>query len=365
MRDDAKQAERLAVVRDLVLRHGWNSTCYQILNPGLEHWVDSAGEGAVGFVRQPGYWVAAGAPVCPVDRLAEVSRAFEAAAAAAGCHVCYVGAQDRMRAVCEWRPDHAVVAIGAQPVWDPRAWAAVAAGHRSIRTQLNRGRNKGVGVTAWDPERARADDRVRGCLREWLACKPLPPMHFMVEPDVLDGVVCDRRVWVAERAGRVAGFAVASPVPGRDGYLIEEIARAPWAPNGTAELLIDACMRGLAEHGALYATLGLVALASRAGPWAGRNPLWVRVLFGWARAHGRRFYNFDGLERFREKLRPAGWEGVYAVSNRRPFPPAALWAMAGAFCAGSPVRMLTTAVGKAVKQELCWASHPADRGGTG
>jgi lysylphosphatidylglycerol synthetase-like protein (DUF2156 family) len=355
------ETSRLAAVRLLVLRFGWNSTCYQILNPGLEHWLDPARPAVVGFVRRDRYWVAAGAPVCASDDLAAVSRAFESAAAAAGCRVCYLGAQERLRQAHEWRPDHAVVAVGAQAVWDPRDWPRTAAAHRSIRTQLQRARNKGVRVDAWDARRARADAGVRDCLRQWLAAKPMPPMHFMVEPDVLDGVVDDRLVVVADWGGRVAGFAVASPVPGRDGYLIEEIARAPWAPNGTAELLIDGCMRLLADRGAAYATLGLVALARHAGPWMAANPLWMRALFGWARAHGRRFYNFEGLEFFREKLRPAEWEGVYAVANCRPFPPGALWAIAGAFCDGSPVRAMAASAVKAVRQEVRWARQAVRR----
>jgi phosphatidylglycerol lysyltransferase len=347
---------RLARVRDLVLRFGWNSTCYQILNPGLEHWFDPVRPAVVGFVRCRGYWVAAGAPVCAAEQLDDVSRAFERAARAeADRRVCYLGAQERLRRVSEWREDHAVIAVGAQPAWDPRAWQNIAQGQRSIRTQLRRAINKGVEVSTWGPRVAREDAGVQQCLREWLAAKPLPPMHFMVEPDVLHGVIDDRMVLVAQWKGRVAGFAVASPVPARGGYLIEEVARTPWAPNGTAELLIDACMRRMAEQGARYATLGLVALARHARPWTSRNPLWVRALYAWGRAHGRRFYNFEGLEFFREKMHPAAWEGVYAVSNSRPFPPGALWAIATAFCNGAPVRAMGNAMVRAVKQEIRWA----------
>jgi lysylphosphatidylglycerol synthetase-like protein (DUF2156 family) len=115
------------------------------------------------------------------------------------------------------------------------------------------------------------------------------------------------------------------------------------------------------ERGAQYATLGLVALARHAPVWTTGNPLWLRVLLGWARAHGRRFYNFEGLEFFRQKLHPATWETVYAVSNRRPFPPAALGAIASAFCEGAPISALAAAVGKAVRQELRWTYHALSR----
>src|SRR5438270_607117 len=56
-------------VRDLVLRYGWNTTAYQILNPGIEHWrAPDAAAAVVGVVRQPGRWIAAGAPVCEEAR---------------------------------------------------------------------------------------------------------------------------------------------------------------------------------------------------------------------------------------------------------------------------------------------------------
>lgn len=33
--------------RQLVLRHGWNTTCFQIVNPGIEYWFGEDGESVV------------------------------------------------------------------------------------------------------------------------------------------------------------------------------------------------------------------------------------------------------------------------------------------------------------------------------
>ena len=43
---DASPAElsEIARVRELVLRFGWNSTSYQIINPGIRHWFAAAGD---------------------------------------------------------------------------------------------------------------------------------------------------------------------------------------------------------------------------------------------------------------------------------------------------------------------------------
>ena len=39
--------------RELILAYGWNATAYQILNPGIEHWLPPDGRDCVvGFVRQ-------------------------------------------------------------------------------------------------------------------------------------------------------------------------------------------------------------------------------------------------------------------------------------------------------------------------
>ncbi len=356
----------MQLARELVMRHGWNSTVYQILNPGFEHWWPVGGQGVVGFVRPKnalgGAWVAAGAPVCERRLLTGMVREFEDAAAEESRRVCYFCAGSRMLEVVEDGSRHAVVGIGAQPVWDPREWPEIVQTKSGVRAQLNRARNKGVRVSRWSPKIAREDVDVRRCLKSWIDSRPMPALRFMVDPHVLEGVLEDRVVLVAQRQSEgaehepeVVGFLVASPVPQRNGYLVEQIVRAPWAPNGTAELLIDAAMRELADRGSTYVTLGLVALAERARELIAENPLWLRVLMGWARAHGRRFYHFDGLEAFRAKLQPMMWEPVYAIANEPRFSMRTLYAVAQAFCVGSPLNTLGVALGRAIRQEGAWA----------
>ena len=341
-------------VRELVLAYGWNSTAYQILNPGIEHWLTPAGDGVVGVVSERRRWIAAGAPVCAGDRLTATAAAFEAAAAARGARVCYFCVADRLRGALRGTGDHATVAIGAEPVWDPRGWGDRIRRRASLRAQLNRARNKGVTVVAEAVRPVPYRGGLERCLAEWLAARPLPPMHFLVEPDTLGGVLEDRRLYVAMRDARPVAFLVASPVPLRNGFLIEQIARGRAAPNGTAELLVDAAMRDLAAGGATHVTQGLVALSSFARAAMADNPLWFRALSAWARAHGRRFYNFAGLEAFREKMEPDAWETSYAIANEPSFSATTLHAVARAFCRGSPFVAVARAVGRAMKQEARW-----------
>jgi phosphatidylglycerol lysyltransferase len=357
-------------VRDLVLAYGWNSTAYQILNPGIGHWLTPARDGVVGVVRERRRWIAAGAPVCAEPRLAATAAAFESAAAAdRGARVCYFCVADRLRGALRGRGDHATLALGAEPVWDPRGWDDRVRRRASLRAQLNRARNKGVRVIGVELRPVPYRDELQRCLAEWLAARPLPPMHFLVEPDTLGGVLEDRRLYVAVRdAGvgsaseaRAVAFLVASPIPLRNGYLIEQIARGRGAPNGTAELLVDSAMRDLAARGATHVTQGLVALSTFARDAMADNPMWFRALSAWARAHGRRFYNFTGLEAFREKMEPDTWETSYAIANEPSFSPTTLHAVARAFCHGSPVSALARAIAKAIRQEARWALSRARR----
>lgn len=338
-----------AIIRD----HGWNATAYQIVNPGIARWYSARGDAVIGFVRRSGVRVVAGAPVCARERLEDVAHEFHRSARDAGERVCYFGAGDRLHALLAASGGWSVAGLGAQPSWDPRGWPAIIDAYASLRAQLHRARNKRVRVEEWSSDAATNAPALERVLSDWLRARPLPPMHFLVEPHTLSRLG-DRRVFVARRDDDVVGYLVASPVPARTGWLIEQIVRGAGAPNGTSELLIDAAMRAVAADGARYATLGLAPLSRHSGFDATRMPRWLRFTLRWVRAHGRRFYDFEGLDRFKAKFRPHAWEEIVALADAPRFPLRAMWAIAGAFSDGSPLTMIARASLKAVHQEIAW-----------
>jgi len=346
-------SEQLRRARELVLRHGWNATAYQVVNPGIELWFSPTCEAVVGFVRARNTLVVAGAPVCARERLAEVATEFEQAAWRGGKRVCYFGAEARLESLYRGVTTHSMVLLGAQPIWRPLNWLEIISHRASLRAQLNRARNKSVSVSEWPSSQTAGHPALQACLQEWLATRGLPPMHFLVEPQTLERLA-DRRVFVAEQKGQVVGFLVASPIPRRNGWLIEQIIRGHGAPNGTAELMIDAAVRAMAEEESEYMTLGLSPLSRRAAISQEENPLWLRWLLSWAQAHGKRFYNFDGLDAFKTKFQPERWEPVFAILNAPHFSPAALYAIAEAFTNGSPIRVVSGALLKAMQTEVGW-----------
>jgi len=337
--------------RFLVLEHGASASAYQILNPGISHWFSGRRDAVVGFVEYGGFRIVAGAPVCAEARLADVIDEFERDARTQGLRLCYFGAEAALASHLTGLGRHSRIRLGAQPVWNPADWQSCVAGHASLRAQFHRAHNKGVTVREWSTGGPLADAGLRHCLDDWLAARGAPPMHFLVEPQTL-GLLLDRRLFVAERGARIIGFLVASPVPRRRGWLIEQIIRGTGAVNGTSELLVDTAIRTLAQGGSEFVTLGLSPLSTR-GP-VGQIPtaLWLRVLLGWLRAHTRRFYNFEGLDSFKAKLRPESWEPLYAVTDRPRFSPRVLYAIAAAFTEGSPVAATLRALAWSIRQEL-------------
>jgi phosphatidylglycerol lysyltransferase len=337
--------------RALVMRLGWNPTAYQILNPGVRLWFSARGDAVAGVAVYARTWVVGGAPVCAEDRLAEVVVELEQSARSAGARAIYFGAGARLERLATRSARYSLLLLGAQPTWDPSDWEATVRGKSSLRAQLNRAANKGVVVSEWPADKADGNPGLHRVLHEWLATRGLPPLHFMTQAQL--GSLGDRRIFVAERSREVIAFLVATPVPARAGWLVEQWPRLPSAPNGTTHLLVDAAMRALHASGAKYVTLGLAPLSERAGRLGDGHAVWLRILLHWVRAHGRRFYNFRGLDAFKASLQPRDWEPIYAIVPGNSISVGTLRAIAGVFGGGSPLKLVARALIMAIGRE--WA----------
>ncbi|HZK77652.1 MAG TPA: DUF2156 domain-containing protein [Gemmatimonadaceae bacterium] len=346
--------------RELVMLYGWNATAYQIVNPGIEHWFSATGDAVVGYVDCVGIRVVAGAPVSSEQRLPAVIDQFERSSVADGRGVCYFGAEARLEGALRGSKEHSMALLGAQPAWKPASWIEKAESYASLRAQFNRAANKGVTVREWPAAEAAGSSHLRVVLDRWLSGRGLPPLHFLVEPSTLERLD-DRRIFVASRPvehgkawDQILAFAVLSPVPARNGWLVEQFPRVPNAPNGTIELLLKEAVQAVTRDGADYVTLGLAPLAKRDVIPHESEPHWLRLALRLTGAHGKRFYNFGGLERFKAKFQPDKWEPVYAIQRARSFSPRALYAIAGAFASGPPLVLVAKATAKAVALEVQW-----------
>jgi len=285
-------------VLELLKRHGWNSTSFQILEAGFRYWFDGD-DACVGYVDTGSAWVVAGPPICAPERCTEVLAKFVAAAKQERRRVSCFGTEERFHMLSGW----AALRVGDQPAWRPGTWTAALAGSSSLREQLRRSRAKGVRVRLADPAELAEGKPLRtaldGLISRWLASRTIAPMGFLVQVQPFT-FPNERRYFVAERDGAVVGFLGVIPIYARRGWFFEDFLRDPAAPNGTVELLVDAGMRAAAAENMEYVTLGLV-------PLAGEVNSWLRA----ARRAGNALYDFEGLRSFKAKLKPERWDPIF------------------------------------------------------
>lgn len=312
-------------VLELVRRHGWNATAFQTLEDGYAyHFVST--DGCVAYVDTGAAWVAAGAPICAADALPEAVSSFVRAAAAVGKRACFFAAEERLLAASGALEG---LRIGEQPEWDPRSWRDTLRARRSLREQLRRARAKGVVVreaTAAELAEGPVRDAIERLASRWLDTRAMAPMGFLVrlEPFTFPR---ERRCFLAEAEGRLVAFAGVIPVPARGGWFVEDLVRDPDAPNGTAELLVDAVMRWAEGHACDWVTLGLA-------PLAGDVSAPLRI----ARVRGRRLYDFEGVRAYKAKLAPRAWIPIFLAFPRGQSPLATVVDALAAFTHGGFVR---------------------------
>lgn len=287
-------------VLQLLKQYGWNATSFQVLESGFRYWFDSKGDACVAYVDTGGAWVAAGGPITSRERVAEVVACFEAAARAEGRRVCFFATEKRFSEIV---PVEAML-IGEQPTWDPHRWEETLRSSRSLREQLRRARARGVTVRRVEPEELRDESHptrraVDRLLARWLASRRMAPMGFLVQLSPYEYAE-ERRAFVGELNGEVVCFLSAVPVFAREGWLLQHVVRDPRAPNGSAELMVDAAMRAAVSEGRGYVTLGLAPLSGELEPWLRAARFWGSALF-----------DFEGLRAFKAKLRPHAWDQIH------------------------------------------------------
>jgi phosphatidylglycerol lysyltransferase len=316
-----------ARVLELLRRHGWNATSFQVLEPTFRYWSDAEDDACVAYFETAGAWVAAGAPIASEERLPAVALGFVNAAKGARRRACFFAVEKRFLAI----PGFDTLLIGEQPVWAPNAWEQVLRAKRGLREQIRRARAKGVrvrrvSVAEIEDRHSSAHRGIEALVDAWLRAKPMAPMGFLVDVEPF-AHAAERRYFVAQLGEAQVGVLVAVPVYTRGGWLFEDLLRDRRAPNGTTELLVDAAMRCAAAEKSTYVTLGLAPLIGDIAPWLRR-----------ARELGAALYDFRGLHAFRARLGPTSWEPIYLAYPAGEVATRALVDVLAAFAHGSFAR---------------------------
>lgn len=306
----------------MLKQHGQSASSFQILESGFQFYFDGD-DAFVGYVDTGSAWVAAGAPVAPLHRVAEVAENFREAARQRRRRVCFFAAEEPFVPMHGWTE----LRVGEQPTWEPARWQKTVGEVSSLRAQIRRAQHKGVVVRRVQSSELAAGQPLRTAMQNvadaWIGARHMAPMGFLVGIEPFAHAE-EKRVWVAETNGKLVAFLSAVPIYARDGWLLEDLLRVKNAPNGTVESLIDAAMLDFAASGAQLVTMGMA-------PLSGEIPRGLR----WIRELAKPLYDFGGVYAFKNKLRPDGWEPLYVLTPNEQTRARALLESIRAFARGS------------------------------
>jgi len=115
---------------------------------------------------------------------------------------------------------------------------------------------------------------------------------------------------IVRKEGRILAFATLLPGAGQAEIATDLMRHVPGSPNGIMDFLFFRTMLWEKQEGYRWHNLGMAPLSGMED--RSLNPLWNQVgafLF----RHGEKFYNFQGVRRYKEKFGPV-WEPRYLVS---------------------------------------------------
>ncbi len=339
--DECRVVEGLAAkVASSIRAFGSNTTSHQASARAFRAWFHRSAEidgdeALVAYVDTGAAWVAVGDPIGPRYLQADAAHAFVRAARSVDRRAVFVAAEVEVVGL-------AAEPVGLSPEWSPDEWATTLKRSPKLREQLRRARAKGV-TTRFLPtaEPASGDGaRHRGLERlaaTWLASRRAVPLQFIGALD-LEALSPDQEIVVAERDGQIVAAAILSPIFARRGFLLEHLLRAPEAPNGTAESLVDLILKTMLERRQTVLSLGTAPLAGECAPTLRR-----------LRRIARPFYDCNGLFAFKQRLHPGIFRTTYLVFPQGQSMWLTAWDVFAAFAGGKPLWFLVATLLHRVK----------------
>ena len=235
------------------------------------------------------------------------------------------------------------VKVGASPYFDLQTWNPRGDSAKKLRAGVNQARRAGVEVEMIPDaiDESLKKETAKLCM-DWLdSRRSATTFGWLIALDPF--LHREHKKYFAARVnGRLVGFLAASPIPARRGWYLEDVLREPDAPQGTSTLLVVEALAKLKAEGSALATLGTSPLTTD-GPddVPTEHHMVARALDVASRRLGR-FYNFEGLRRFKGKFVPSWWESEYALHQRGvTIPPRVGHAIVRALVPGGLTQLLT------------------------
>jgi lysylphosphatidylglycerol synthetase-like protein (DUF2156 family) len=338
----------------LQAQYGYNAHSMVSITPGAQLWSSPSIDGAIIYSQFGRVWLAVGDPLAEDEKIGELARRFVAAAHKKRRIAAFIPATARF-AQEGVKVGLSAVKVGAAPYFDLPTWAPRGDRAKKMRAGVNQARRAGVSVETVKTIGDEIRNETTTLCQSWLKTRRAASQFgwlFILDP--FQHAEMKRFFAARDARGQLVGFLAASPIPAREGWYLEDVLRLPVAPSGTADLLVVEALTRLAAEGVKLATLGTSPLAKDGEQVVAANcdyPLSERMLH-MAASRLERFYNFDGLRRFKSKFVPSRWESEYVLVPRGVMVPSQVtYAIIRAIVPGGIAQLITRQVARALKKK--------------
>jgi phosphatidylglycerol lysyltransferase len=299
------QRERVA---RLLERHGDSSIGAFALEPETDYFFSSTGRAVIAYRFQSNVLLGLGDPIGPDEEIPPLLAAFETYCAEHDWGFAFFQSRpERLSAYRErgWRAVH----IGVDPVIRVDRFTLEGSAMGDVRRSRNRLEAAGIRMRMFRPDTGAFDPAREHALREQLAAVSAEWLRSRrgAEKGFAMGRFDAHRLtdsWLAvaedPTRNRVLAFVTWEPIWARRGWALDLMRRRDDAPAGVIESLIVGCAETARERGDEILSLSLSALAKTEADATDAGDRARTFLM----EHLRRFYDFEGLFRWKSKFAP-------------------------------------------------------------
>lgn len=333
---------------------GYSEHSLVSITPGAMTWTMREIPGAIVYSEFGRVWLAAADPLVSSVNLPILCENFLQAAHERHRIVAFVPTTERFAAAAV-KLGMSAMKIGAAPYFDLSEWNPRGNAAKKMRSGVNQATRAGVQIKLVETIDTDFRQEAAELCLSWLQSRPAATTFgWLLALDPFLHAEHKQLVAARDGAGRLIGLVAASPIPARKGWYIEDVLRAPDAPQGTADLLVVSTLQHLKSVGAELATLGTAPLASEGDDTISTRDhiLFLRALQTVSRRFST-FYNFEGIRIFKAKFVPTRWESEYVLIQRGAMmPPRVAHAMLRAIVPGGLKQLLARKALRKLKSEL-------------
>lgn len=281
---------------------GCNTHSFLSLYKGISHFRLPGVQGYVPYVETDKLILVSGEPVAPQESYSSLLRAMRDMSGQKGKTLGILPAREISQELLD-QLDFDSVFIGKEPIFDLRN---LPKSSKSIRQAVNRAEKLGITIVNYEDK---FQHQVQSLCSQWQDTRELPALQFLFQLRPMDLKEEKKFFLAVDDNDKLHAFLSCSPIPGRNGWYLEDLIRDRSAPNGTTELLLTRAMRQLQEEGYEMATLALAPLAGL--PENDEKHPWLNKLLRLAYKKLSFIYHFQTLEYFKGKFKPSHWEPNY------------------------------------------------------